>query len=140
MTVYLDVNVIVALFAVDTLNDKADRAMRAVHDDLVVSNLTAAEFSAVIARHVRIRDLRAGEARAAFANFDMWCGRHTRLVEIGASDVANAIALMRRLDFPLRTPDALHLAIVQRAGCTLLTFDRTLTKVARALRVSVINA
>jgi predicted nucleic acid-binding protein len=104
-----------------------------------VSNLSTAEFSAVIARRVRTRDLRAEEARTAFANFDLWCGRHTRLVEINSSDVAGATALMRRLDFPLRTPDALHIAILQRCGCGLFTFDRTMAKVARALGVGLVK-
>jgi uncharacterized protein len=140
VSVYLDVNVLVALFVVDPLNDRADKAMRGVHDNLAVSNLSAAEFSAVIARRVRTRDLRADEARTAFANFDIWCARHTRRIEIDSIDVAGASALMRRLDFPLRTPDALHIAIAQRIGCTLLTFDRTMAKVARALGVGVIKA
>lgn len=140
VSVYLDVNVIVALFAVDPLNDRADKAMRVVRDDLMVSNLSAAEFSAVIARRVRTRDLHASESRTAFANFDVWCGRHTRQIEMGGSDVAGATVLMRRLDLPLRTPDALHIAIVQRAGCALLTFDRTMAKVARSLGVAVLKA
>jgi predicted nucleic acid-binding protein len=137
VSVYLDVNVIVALFAVDSLNDRADQAMRGVRDTVVVSNLSAAEFSAVIARRVRTRDLRAGEARTAFANFDNWCVHHTALAEIDGRDVAGATALMRRLDFPLRTPDALHIAIVQRTGSALLTFDRTMATVARALGVAI---
>lgn len=139
MSVYLDVNVIVALFAIDPLNDKADKAMRGLRDTLVVSNLSAAEFSAVIARRVRTRYLRNGEAQTAFANFDIWSARHARLVEIENSDVAGATARMRRLDFPLRTPDALHIAIAQRVGCTLLTFDRTMAKVARAIGVDVVR-
>ncbi|MGA7790017.1 MAG: type II toxin-antitoxin system VapC family toxin [Xanthobacteraceae bacterium] len=140
MSVYLDVNVIVALFAVDPLNARADKTMRALRDDLVVSDLSAAEFSAVIARRVRTRDLRASEAQTAFANFDIWCAQHTRLVGIQGIDVAGATALMRRLDFPLRTPDALHVAIAQRTGCALMTFDAAMAKVARVLRIDVIRA
>ncbi len=140
MSVYLDVNVLVALFVIDMHNERAENAVGHLHDDLIVSNLSAAEFSSVIARRVRTRDLRASEARAAFANFDIWCARHTRLVAIDGADVAGATGLMRRLDFPLRTPDALHIAIAQRSSCTLLTFDRALTKVARALGVGVIAA
>jgi predicted nucleic acid-binding protein len=139
VSIYLDVNVIVALFVVDPLNDKADKAMRGLRDTLVVSNLSAAEFSAVIARRVRTRDLRAGEAQTAFANFDIWCARHTRLVEIENGDVTGATAMMRRLDFPLRTPDALHIAITQRVGCTLLTFDKSMARVARAIGVDVVR-
>jgi len=139
MSVYVDVNVLVALFVIDTHNERAEKAVGG-HNELIVSNLSGAEFSSVIARRVRTRDLRATEARTAFANFDIWCARHTSLIAIDGSDVTGATALMRRLDFPLRTPDALHIVIAQRFGCTLLTFDRAMTKVARALGVEVTQA
>ena len=117
MSVYLDVNVIVALFVIDTLNDRADRVLRDLRDSLIVSNLSAAEFASAIGRRVRTRDLRSSEARTAFGNFDLWCARHTQLVEMESADVSSAAALLRRLDFPLRTPDALHIAITRRIGC-----------------------
>jgi uncharacterized protein len=70
VSVYLDVNVIIPLFAVDLLSDRAEKALRNLDDDLVVSDFCAAEFSSVIARRVRTRDLRAEEARTAFSNFE----------------------------------------------------------------------
>jgi uncharacterized protein len=140
VSVSLDVNVIVALFAIDPLNDKSERALRGLRDTLVVSDLAAAEFSAVISRRVRARDLRSSEAQTAFANFDMWCARHAEFVEIGTSDVSGATALLRRLDLSLRTPDALHIAIAQRIGSALLTFDRTMANIARAVGVDVVAA
>jgi predicted nucleic acid-binding protein len=140
VSVYLDVNVIVPLFAIDPLNSRTDKTLRGLHEDLIVSDFSAAEFSSVIARRVRTRDLRAVEARTAFSNFDTWCTRHTRLVKIESIDILRATGLMRRLDISLRTPDALHIAIVQRIGCTLLTFDRMMAAAARAVRVSVIRS
>ena len=137
VSVYLAVNVLVALFVIDPLNGRADKAMRGLRDDLIVSSLSAAEFSAVIARRVRIRDLRCGEARTAFANFDSWCARYTRTLEMDGVDVAAATSLMRRLNLPLRTPDALHIAIARRTGCTLLTFDRSLARIAGTLGLGV---
>ena len=139
MSAYLDVSVIVALFAVDPLSDRADKALRGLNDTLVVSDLAAAEFSAVMARRVRTRDLRASEARIAFANFDLWCGSQTRLVEIEGGDAARATNFIRRLDVPLRTPDALHIAIAQRSGCALLTFDRPMAHAARAIGIEIVK-
>lgn len=49
MSVYLDVNVIVALFTVDPVNDSTDKTLRGLRDTLVVSDLAGAEFSTVIA-------------------------------------------------------------------------------------------
>jgi hypothetical protein len=140
VSVYLDASALVALFVIDANNDRANKALRCLRQDLIVSNLSAAEFSAVIARRVRTRDLIIEEARTAFANFDAWCGRHSRTMEIDRIDFASAVALIRRLDTPLRTPDALHISIAQRIGCALLTFDKALANVARALDLELIQA
>jgi hypothetical protein len=63
VSVCLDANVLVALFAVDPLTEKADMALRRLHDDLIVSDFSGAEFSSVIACRVRMCDLRADEAQ-----------------------------------------------------------------------------
>ncbi len=139
MSVYLDVNVIVPLFAVDLFSNRAEKALRNLADDLVVSDFSAAEFSSVIARRVRTRDLRAEEARTAFSNFDSWCARYIRRVEIDTIDVSGASSLMRRLDLSLRTPDALHLAIVHRTNCKLLTFDKSMASAAQGLGIEIVS-
>ena len=139
MSVYLDVNVIVPLFAVDLLGHRAEKALRKLDDDVVVSDFCAAEFSSVIAQRVRTRDLRAEDARTAFSNFDNWCARYTRRVEIDTLDVSGASGLMRRLDLSLRTPDALHLAIVHRTSCKLLTFDKSMASAAQALGIELVS-
>lgn len=89
----------------------------------------------MIALRVRTRDLRADEARAAFSHFDSWCAQHTQLVAVESADIAAAMDLMRRLDLSLRTPDAIHLAVAQRMGCMLLTFDGVMARTARAIGV-----
>lgn len=139
VSVYLDVNVIVPLFAIDLLNDRAEKALRSLDDDLVVSDFSAAEFSSVIARRVRTRDLRVEEARTAFSNFDGWCARYTRRVEIDTIDVSGASTLIRRLDLALRTPDAIHIAIVHRTSCKLLTFDKSMASAARAIGIEIVS-
>ena len=140
MSTYLDVNVLVALFAVDALSGRAEKALRTLNDDVVISDLCAAEFSSVIARRVRTRDLTAADARAAFSNFDDWCARYSQTIEIDRADMGSALRLIRRLDIPLRTPDSLHIAMVQRSGCRLLTFDRMLASAARALGMETVKA
>jgi uncharacterized protein len=137
VSVYLDVNVLVALFVADPLSVRAEDALRGLQDRVVISTLAAAEFSSVIARRVRTRDLRAAEARAAFSNFDSWSTRYAQLVALENGDVSAAIALMRRLEFPLRTPDALHIAVVQRSHCSLLSFDAAMINIARTLGLSI---
>lgn len=137
MSVYFDANVLVALFADDAFTAAADRIVRSVRDVVLVSDFAAAEFSGVIARRVRNRDLKAADARSAFSNFDAWCARDTRRLEIQSSDVAGAISLVRRLDLNVRIPDALHIAIAQRNNATLVTFDKDLAAIARTVDLPV---
>jgi hypothetical protein len=49
-------------------------------------------------------------------------------------------AALRRLDLTLRTPDALNIAIAQRVGATLATFDAKMADAARALGTEVAAA
>jgi predicted nucleic acid-binding protein len=49
--------------------------------------------------------------------------RSTDNVETLSADIEAANAFLRRLDLPLRTSDALHIAICQRADASLATFD-----------------
>jgi predicted nucleic acid-binding protein len=137
VSVYFDVSVLVAMFALDPLNDRAERA---IDDSATVSEFAVAEFSSVIATRVRSHDLRPGDARNAYANFDNWCGFHAQRVEVTNDDIVGATALVRRLDLPLRAPDALHLAIARRMGTRLLTFDKAMASAARALGISIVTA
>jgi uncharacterized protein len=139
VSVYLDVNVIVPLFALDALSNRAEKILRSLHDNLIVSNFSAAEFSSAIAKRVRTRDLTAEEALAAFSNFHSWCARYPQQVEIDSMDVLGASSLMRRLDLSLRTPDAIHIALVQRIGCKLMTFDLAMASAARVLGLEILK-
>jgi predicted nucleic acid-binding protein len=79
-------------------------------------------------------------AGLAFATVDAWIARVAARVELAAADIAAAAVYLRRLDMTLRTPDALHIALTQRLGCELLTFDTTMTASARALGARVADA
>jgi predicted nucleic acid-binding protein len=133
VSVYLDASVLVALFTADAMSDRADRILRASKPVVIVSDFAAAEFASAIAYRVRTRLLKAAEAQAVFSHFDVMVARAARRIEMTAGDVAAAAAFLRRLDLTLRTPDAINIALAQRAGAQLLTFDRQMAKAARAL-------
>jgi predicted nucleic acid-binding protein len=46
--------------------------------------------------------------------------------------------MLRRLDLNLRTPDAIHIAIAQRLGAELATFDVRMAESAEALGVTAV--
>jgi len=134
---YLDTNVIVAMLTPEPFSERAERFAIANPDGLLVSDFAAAEFASVIARRVRTRELRLDEGRDALIAFDVWRSRSARQIQTTAPDVAIVETYLRRLDLPLLTPDAIHIAIAQRLGAALVTFDQQMASSARVLGMAV---
>ena len=140
MSVYLDASILVALFTSDALTARADTFLRKNPSVLIVSDFAAAEFSSVIARHVRTKDITKDNARLVFSNFDTWTARTTQRAPIGTADIIAAEVLLRRFDLALRTPDALNIATAQRMGAMLATFDSKMAAAARAIGTEIATA
>jgi uncharacterized protein len=137
---YLDASVIVALLTVDLLSSRADTFLRTHTPVLIVSDFAAAEFASVIARRVRTRELSARDARQSFLHLDSWVARAAQRAQTSSADIRTAETFLRRLDVTLRTPDAINLAIAQRVGATLVTFDAKMAAAARTLGTAVAAA
>ena len=71
---------------------------------------------------------------------DAWAARATRREPTRTADVTAAEAFLRRLDLNLRTADALNIAIAQRVGATLVTFDEKMAASARRLGTPIEKA
>ena len=140
MSVYLDASILVALFTSDALTARADNFLRKNPSVLIVSDFAAAEFSAVIARHVRTKDINKDDARLVFSNFDTWTARTTQRAPIGTADIIAAEVLLRRFELALRTPVALNIAMAQRLGAMLATFDTKMAAAARTIGTEVAKA
>jgi predicted nucleic acid-binding protein len=106
----------------------------------MVSDFASAEFASAIARRVRMERLTADEARLAFSTFDAWIARTARQVPMTSADVVAAASYLRRLDLSLRAPDAINIAIAQRLGAELFTFDKQMITSARVLGTTVVEA
>jgi predicted nucleic acid-binding protein len=139
VNVYLDASVLVALFTNDPFTGKADEFLRREGPALTSSDFAMAEFASAIARRVRTNELTIEEAQTAFSALDVWSARAVRLILVSRADIAAASVFLRRLDLPLRTPDAINIAVAERAGCTLFTFDRKMAKNAAAIGVPVVS-
>jgi uncharacterized protein len=136
VSLYLDASLVVALFVIDPSSARAEAFLSANREVFLISDFGAAEFASAVARRVRTRDLTPNEGRLTFSNFDSWVGRSADRQETTAPDIAAADRILRRLDVNLR-PDALHIAIAQRLGATLITFDQGMVTGARALGMAV---
>lgn len=131
MSLYLDASVLVALLVEEAAS--AEAQARIVGETLLISDFAVAEFSAAIARRVRIGDMPAGQAPLTFQAFDSWAARATTRIGQDPADAPRATALVRRLDLGLRAPDALHIAIAERLAATLFTLDRPMARAATTL-------
>ncbi len=135
MNLYLDASVLVALFTQEADSLRARQGVLGA--TLFVSDFAAAEFSAAISRRIRIGDIPSVDAARIISAFDTWTAQSTTRVALATGDGAATIAFVRRFDLGLRTPDALHLAIAQRLGMTLFSFDAKMIAAATALGVVV---
>ncbi len=140
MNLYLDASVVVALLTKDVFTSRAESYIRANAPLLIVSDFTAAEFASVIARRLRVREITEPIARVVFVEFDAWVIRSTEHADTTTADVIAAAGALRRLDLPLRTADAVNIAIARRIGATLMTFDEKMAASAKALGVVVAAA
>ena len=140
MNLYLDASVVVALLTKDVFTSRAETYIRANAPILIVSDFAAAEFVSVIARRLRVREITEPIARVVFAELDAWVIRTTEHAETTTADIIAAAGALRRLDLPLRTADAVNIAIARRIGATLMTFDEKMAASAKALGVGVAAA
>ena len=134
MNIYLDTSLLVALFTDDPFSGQADLLI-GQSNALLVGDYAAAEFASSIARLTRTQELTILEARTVFANFDSWMRRAVTAIETVSSDIHVAEGFLRRLDLTLRADDALHIAVAQRVGADLATFDTKMSASARTLGV-----
>ncbi|WP_421932586.1 type II toxin-antitoxin system VapC family toxin [Phenylobacterium sp.] len=136
MSVYFDASVLVALFTHDLFSDRARAYVLTALPEVVISDFARAEFASVISRAVRTGDLSAAEASRIFSNFDAWTAS-SPLTETAPQDIKATEVWLRRLDMNLRAPDALNIAIAERLGASLATFDKRMAEAAFALGVAL---
>lgn len=138
MSAYLDASVLVPLFVEQAHSQIADRFLREHDDQILVGDFAAAEFASAMSRLVRMAMLDAVAASSLLADFDVWRSAMTEPVECVSSDLRLASLFVRRFELMLRAPDALHAAICQRMGASLVTLDRRLADAARELSINAL--
>jgi predicted nucleic acid-binding protein len=136
LRLYLDTSVIVPLFIDDLFSARAHRALTTRPLDIITGDFAAAEFASALAMRCRMKILTIDEARDAFADFDMWIAKMDSS-ETSSPDIRAAESILRRLDLDLRAPDAIHIALAQRLGAELATFDTRMAECAQALGAPV---
>jgi uncharacterized protein len=128
---YIDTCVLVAYYCAEPLSGAAQKAIRGAHE-AVLSPLVEVEFCSALAIKVRTGDLDAKEAARIASIFKQHLGEGSfRSVPMESLHYTLARDWIVRLDVPLRTLDALHLAVAFTNRLPILTSDRDLIRAAR---------
>lgn len=135
MTIYLDTSVLLPAFHEDGHSERVSDWLSRL-DNFAFSRWTVAEISSALGIQVRMRRLTAEARRKIELELDGWLvGRP--ISALTDMDLVQARRLVRD-DVRLRTPDALHLALVLRHGYRLATLDDDMAQAARTLGIEVV--
>jgi len=136
--IYADTSLLLAVYVPEVNSEVANSTLKGVKE-LLVSDLTVAEFLVGLARKVKLGALPQDEAdqvRVAFEQH-MEDGFLRRVAVVGAHSEA-AGELAHRSSIMLRTLDAIHLAVAVEHEATMATLDGRLADAARAVGVEVL--
>lgn len=135
MEPYLDTSVLFSVFHEDAHSERVTAWLMQL-ETFAFSRWTIAEISSALGVQVRMQRLTAEARRELESELDTWLVGRPVCALVDAD-----LSVARRLlcdDVRLRTPDALHLAMVLRCGYQLATLDHDMADAARALGITVI--
>lgn len=133
--VYIDTSVLVAYYSPEALSDSVQSYLRQ-HPRPAISTLTEVEFFSAVARKVRTQEIEkaAGNRIVAQLTAHIDSGLYTWLA-MEHHHWKLARGWIGLFSVPLRTLDALHLALASVQGLELVTSDIQLFQAAEALAV-----
>jgi hypothetical protein len=135
LNAYLDTSVLVTMFTTDSHKQRLSTWLVATAGRLVLSDWTLTEFSSALAVARRTGRLNQAECDTAEESLQSWLDREPPAFAADPADIRAARRLIRSTASPLRAGDALHLAIAQRLGCSIATFDNAMRRAATALGI-----
>lgn len=137
MSQYIDTSVLAAYYCPEPLSAKAQKLLTKV-DRPVISSLTEVELFSAVARKARGGELEAESARRIMAQFRSHIAEdHFRLVPVDGDHYVQAREWLAEMATPLRSLDALHLAVALSGGFPIATADGPFAKAARHYGVEV---
>jgi predicted nucleic acid-binding protein len=134
---YIDTSLLVPYYCPEALSSAAERTLRA-DPHPAVSDLVEIEFFSALTRKVRARGMSAADAAGTGARFldHLRAGLYGRIA-VQRWHYEAARGWLAQFTLPLRTLDALHLALANSEGLALATADEDLSRSAKILGVPV---
>jgi predicted nucleic acid-binding protein len=135
---YLDTSALAKWYLNEPFSEEVELYI-AGQSHLLISSLTIVEMRSLLLRRRRAGELDAALVERVWATFreDQAAGGLT-VLELGEEHLQAATRLLDRVEAPLRTLDAMHLALAESAGTReCATADRVLAAGARELGFEV---
>jgi predicted nucleic acid-binding protein len=135
---YVDTSVLIAYYCPEPLSQEAE-AFLTTNVQPTISALTEIELFSAVSKKVRTKEMKRNDAGRVVARFlaDIDNGYYSYL-PVEATHYRLARDWVGMFSLPLRTLDALHLAISSSEGLEIVTTDPGLFKSAKALSLKAI--
>ncbi|MBS3809700.1 MAG: type II toxin-antitoxin system VapC family toxin [Desulfobacterales bacterium] len=134
---YLDTSVLAAYYCPEPLSHKIQTFL-GQQNKLVISSLTEVEFFSAVSRKVRMGEIEKPDGNRILAKFTAHAetGIFT-MISVENKHWRLARGWISLFSTPLKTLDALHLAIASAENLQLVTSDKPLYQAAASLDVNV---
>lgn len=129
---YIDTSVIAAFYCPEPLSEEADRLLTSTEDP-TLSNLADVELHSAVARKARMGEMEVSAARRVLTAFrsHLEHGYYRRL-SLRPKHFTRASDRLSTFSVPLRTLDALHIAVALAEDLELITADATMASAMRS--------
>jgi uncharacterized protein len=137
--IYFDTSALAKWYLRETQSDEVEKYIQ-THGPVAISDVTVVEMRSLLARHRREKNIDRRLEGQIFATFQEDIRQQFLICHPFPSGLALATVNLLTLlqDVPLRTLDALHLAIAREMQAdTLATADRIMALGAKALHLTV---
>jgi uncharacterized protein len=133
--VYFDTSIIVAYYCPEKLSSLVEEIILKENEP-AISTLTAVEFASAISRKFREKAVTAENAERMWNQFNYHQIKgYYSILPLNADHYVLAASFILQQKTPLRTLDALHLAVAQEASARIATADRILAKSAEKFNI-----
>ena len=133
--IYVDTSVLVAYYCPEPISSKAEKAITET-DSPTISPLSEVEFASAVAKKVREKMISKISANRIFNEFQSHLHQLLfKRIPIEVDHFGLAFNWLARLEIPLGTLDALHLAAASKNNLKIVTADRQLSRAAGKLGI-----
>jgi predicted nucleic acid-binding protein len=136
---YLDTSALAKWYLNEPFSEEFEAFIQE-HPTAAISRLTVVEFRCLLARRRRAREITKSIESRVYASFENDVGAgFLQVYPVSDEHLIAALSLITRLGkYPLRTLDALHLAIAQGIHCRqLATADKSMANAGKAAGMGI---